>query len=396
MTLPTILQTRRRAAVVFWAIVLALVPALASPAPAQQESAQPAKPDETSPAETTPPVTQPATQPAKKPHPRATPRSMVREFLRAVSESDEKPERISDAIKCLDLTQLEREDPEQAKQQAPLLAKQLAQVIDELLNTHGHSLEDIPEPTEETIIRFPKEGPNSGELQRYEDGLWRFSAETVAAIPDYLDATKKAAKELEEDPVEADPTIPQQYLSARATMKTFLAAMEADSAIAGKCLNLQARSAATRTEIGQELADRLLFVMDRIKVVVLQEIPDRPDAEPYSCVFQRKRPNRTRPRASRVGSRGTMAVHHRYSQVHSTALQGLRGQAAARRAGRHLVFAESSPMAARESSPTLEDRVPRASALAMDGNRPPVGHRISARSNRILAPLCDCAPDRKI
>jgi MscS family membrane protein len=68
-------------------------------------------------------------------------------------------------------------------------------------------------------------------------------------------------------------------------MKTFLEAMNNEppnyeEALA--CLNSAQQDAKSWELVGTNMADKLVYVMDRIKYVVYQEIPDTPDGQPYT------------------------------------------------------------------------------------------------------------------
>jgi MscS family membrane protein len=204
---------------------------------------------------------------------------MMQEFLLAIGESEKKPERMKDAVRCLDLSGLEQSDPAAAEKQGPTLANQLEQIVDALLNVYGKSLDEIPTEPALDAVQFPTEGEVQLTLARSADGLWRISAATVAAIPELLATVRGQAATQPEEVAD----VPPGFRSARATMRTFLEAMaEGDSAAAAECLDLSHKPPATRAEIGSDLAERLLFVMDRIEVVVYLEIPDKPNGEPFS------------------------------------------------------------------------------------------------------------------
>jgi len=227
----------------------------------------------------------PTTEPSAPQDPLRSPATMVQEFLLAIGEVEKKPERMTDAVRCLDLSALQQADPAAAEKQAPLLAKQLEQIIDALLNVHGKSLEEIPAEPDDVVVVFPADGDIRLALARSNDGCWRFSAATVAAIPQWSEAVSEA-KEKEEEQTPRDEVaegVPPGFRSPRATMRTFMEAMsEGRSAAAAECLELSELPAASRAEIGSVLAVQLLFVMERIEVVVYQKIPDQPDDQAYT------------------------------------------------------------------------------------------------------------------
>lgn len=214
---------------------------------------------------------------------------MVAEFLRALEESEKTPERMTDAVRCLDLSGLDRTEPAEVEKQGPLLAKELERVIDAILNTYGKSRDEIPKAPESDSVRFPREaieGELQLELVRSAEGLWRFSAATIGDIPEYLEQIEEQHQAAAEQapPKAAATAVPAAYRSARATMRTFLNAMsQGNKTEAATCLDLSDKAtAATVEQTGETLVDQLLFVMDRIEEVVLQDLSDSPDGEPFA------------------------------------------------------------------------------------------------------------------
>lgn len=110
-----------------------------------------------------------------------------------------------------------------------------------------------------------------------------------AALPPNLRAQDAAPTP--EAPAPAAP-VPAELASARATMRTFLTDMERASkgeqrglAHAAACLDLSGVNETLRGKKGQELAIQLKQVIDRVRFVVFEEIPEDPAGEPY--VFHR-------------------------------------------------------------------------------------------------------------
>ena len=261
--------------------------------PTTLPSTEPAAPSELAPAtqlaaEAVSPISQPATGPSLADDPRRSPATMVGEFLRALNESEKTPKRMRDAVKCLNFGKLRKTDPEAVAQQGPVLARQLEEIIEALLNNYGKSRDEIPREPEGDVVYFPAEPTDNGiqlQITRNPEGLWRFSEETLAAVPTFLQAIKQTrTEETRETPKdEAAATVPPAYRTPRATMRTFLEAMSAgDKAAAAACLDLSEQPAATAAEMGAKLADQLLYAMDRIAVVVYQDLPDKTDGPPYA------------------------------------------------------------------------------------------------------------------
>lgn len=91
-------------------------------------------------------------------------------------------------------------------------------------------------------------------------------------------------------PEEAAEPVPPAHATARATMRTFLQAFDPKFRTAGtdpldiaaSCLDLSAISDNVRAVRGRELAQDLKEVLDRTVLVDYADIPDEPDAEPYT------------------------------------------------------------------------------------------------------------------
>ena len=222
----------------------------------------------------------------------SSPRATMRTFLVAAQEAKgDFPERIDDAVGCLDLLELEGEDRlERARQ----LAHRLHNII---ARQDVKNLDDIPEQTDKTECLFftlspaqvrefePGEDPVPKREIKLEldseTGEWRFTALTLASIPTLEKAAQKKAEQVKE----VDGSIPVARRSPRATMETFLNAMNAepkDLEQAALCLNPAGRERQAWEVAGQQLAHRLKIVVDKIALVVLAEIPDDPAGEQYA------------------------------------------------------------------------------------------------------------------
>jgi len=212
----------------------------------------------------------------------SNPRAAMRTFLVAMQDTaGDHPERIDDAVKCLDTSDLGGES--EAKH-ARLLASRLHSIIDK----GGVNLDDIPEEGEGTDYLFHQlkveEGVTSiPEIRLVRDpasGHWQFSALTLASIPALEEATVKQA----EPPKPSESKIASARRSPRATMTTFLNAMNAEPPNieeAVLCLDPSGRDREAWSVRGNDLAIKLKNVMDKIEEVVLSEFPDTPDGSPF-------------------------------------------------------------------------------------------------------------------
>ncbi len=211
----------------------------------------------------------------------------MRELLIAVNEARDKPQRIRDAIACLDLSAI---PPEQQAEKAPRLAEDLARAIEKIIQQAGKKTDDLPEKSPDDRVVFHTVETEDADyvvaLKRGEDERWRFEAETVAAAPDLLRTVtqSEAQAQAAAPPAPAvDATIPPQFRSARATMETFLKAMnEQRLEDAAAALDLGSLPEAVRADEGRDRAGKLLGIMDRVKLIVTAEIPNDPAGEPYT------------------------------------------------------------------------------------------------------------------
>lgn len=283
-TIP-LMDTRSTRTAQIWLLVvlanLATVVGLSAQAP-------PSSPGGTEPQEQ--PAGQPTTDQADaQPGPqidRSSARATMRAFLVAVQNAaGEHPERIADAMQCLDVSGLPEED--RAEQ-----AGKLAIRLEKLIDLKGVNIDDIPESTEEDTFVFHsttqtvdgEETTLAIELEREpQTERWRFSARTLASIP----GLEKAFEQQKEEKLEAaqvESKVDAARRTPRATMKTFLDAMNADpqrieEAVA--CLDSSEEDPKSWGVRGPTLAHKLMQVMDRIRLVVLQSIPDKPDDAPH-------------------------------------------------------------------------------------------------------------------
>ena len=212
----------------------------------------------------------------------ATPRATVSTFLDAMNAYRAgEVERVAAALACLDLG----ETSDTPAHNAIGLAQQLYEVIDHFTL----QLDEIPETAEhraEVVLEDPEDGLEDGlkislVLRERDDGVWRFTAETLAQAPAYH-ARLPAEPDLAEPSAAANPKL----RSPRATMRTFLEGMDRWDKPGGRedvlsTLDLSDISEQIRGPQGELIADYLKQVLDRDRVFVAQEIHDDPRGESY-------------------------------------------------------------------------------------------------------------------
>ena len=214
----------------------------------------------------------------------SNPRAAMRTFLVAIQDAaGDHPERIEDAVRCLDTSQLEGEGKDRTK-----LARSLALRLYDIIDKRGVRLDDVPEKEDGADHLFHQlkveEGvtpvPEVRLARNRVTGEWQFTSQTLASIP----ALEEAAAVQAESAKPAESDVPAGRRSPRATMITFLEAMNADPRDvdeALKCLDPTGKDPGVWSVRGKDLAIKLKNVMDKIEEVIFSQIPDDPDGEPY-------------------------------------------------------------------------------------------------------------------
>ncbi len=226
---------------------------------------------------------------AKQIKPRRTldlsnPRATMQTFLLAMQDAvGEHPERINDAVQCLNLSELEGDEAAKSER-AQRLATRLHVVVDKI----AVRLDDIPEnPESLSFIVYAfgadEDGHDASQIVIASDPVasaWLFTPQTLSSMVSFEQSVAETVK-----PDEAkDSDVPAARRSARAAMGGFLKAMNAtpqDTEQALHFLDPTGRDAEVWDVRGKEIAIKLKNVLDKIKEVVLLDIPDDPAGETY-------------------------------------------------------------------------------------------------------------------
>lgn len=235
-----------------------------------------------------PPDAKPATKPTESINRLRSPYHTVQFFLVKVADAAKDTSNYADAMRAMDFSAV---DPELVADKGPEFVDQLAAVLNHLRETQQFDRENLPKepPDELNDVTFGND-PFTVTLVRQADGRWRFAAATVARIPGMVKALQEQAREKARQTGEPAATAPVEttmrldHSSAQATMNLFLTSMsnhEIDTAIT--CLDLSQLSTSKRRVNDERLAAKLYMIMNRHKVVVLQDVPDDPEhPRPYT------------------------------------------------------------------------------------------------------------------
>jgi MscS family membrane protein len=219
-----------------------------------------------------------------------TPRAMVEYFLVAVGEAARQAERLEDAQACMSFADVGGEVERDRRLE---YAEKLGTILQKLSDAGLFKLDALPDQPDAQGQTIGK-APVLLMVTRQEDGRWQFAARTVAEIPtlyEKLPALTAPGAESEEAAARAAAAagVPPDYRSPRATMESFLNAMGADDLrTAVQCLDQSPLREAGRDVSARVLAGKLLLVLRRHQVIVLQTIPDDPGfAGPYRVLLNR-------------------------------------------------------------------------------------------------------------
>ncbi len=123
----------------------------------------------------------------------SSPRATIRTFINALNPPDGGDIDMAAAVACMDLSGVSQIAREEIQDELALLLKEIVDRIDRI-DFDDLPLDD-PENTEDDgpyiLARFQA---GKVEVVRGEDGVWLFSATTVAAIPDLLKEARKSGR----------------------------------------------------------------------------------------------------------------------------------------------------------------------------------------------------------
>lgn len=200
-----------------------------------------------------------------------TPRATVRTLFVATELARESPHYVETATRCLDLAGSHVRD-----QDAGVLAVQL----EAILRAHEIHTRLIPDDASLPSYSIVLSPAHRLTLRRNNSGSFLFDADSLALIPKlWVDAHHKLQTLIQES---AALNVTPRFSTPRATMRTFFVAVhrqDTHSAIA--CLDLNDIPSVARAEVGAQLVLKLVRVINRIKLVILQDIQDTNYSIPF-------------------------------------------------------------------------------------------------------------------
>ncbi|MBU0640287.1 MAG: mechanosensitive ion channel family protein [Planctomycetes bacterium] len=232
-----------------------------------------------------PPVPPPTPQETPEINRLRSPYHMMEFFLVKVADAKRDTANYVDAMTCLDFSdwdvrEVETRGPDYVDNLAAILAR-----LREDGQLDRETLDKEPDADLDTVAF------SSEQLQvvlvKQADECWRFSAATVKRVPEMMAALEARAEEEAGagQPVASalPPALQLDTTSPQATMNLFLTAMgDQDLAMAVSCLDLS-RLTENERELAQVLAGKLLMVLNRDKVIVLQDVDSNPErAQPFT------------------------------------------------------------------------------------------------------------------
>jgi MscS family membrane protein len=201
----------------------------------------------------------------------ASPRETLKTLYFSIIAYDFRPALIDDAVACLECPS----ERECSVAEAARLAVELDAVLRELCLPVNAAPE---RPTGDTVILHDANGFRIA-LRRQPDGAWRFDPETVNRVPEMYRLALVRHRDLQA----LRSNLRDDYTDASATMRRFMVdAMTGDYYAAAMALDLSKIPIDQRGDRGPVLAQQLMFVIQRRGWIYLQEIPNNPEAPPYT------------------------------------------------------------------------------------------------------------------
>lgn len=189
-----------------------------------------------------------------------SPRAALGAFLEGMDELEFDDNRTRLVLACMDL----RDVPEADR---PSVGLRVAAKLEVVLRHLNVDLLSVPDTWDVEPQHLGKETESRVTLARQADGAWRFDQETIARVAEMFERLPAAEK--------ARSDRSSMFSSARQTMRSLLKGIaRGDHGLAASTLDLSGIPFSARTRVAPLLAEKLRFIVERVGVVHLQEIPN--------------------------------------------------------------------------------------------------------------------------
>ena len=207
-----------------------------------------------------------------------SPRATTRTFLIAMNRAEDDPQKIEEAVACLDLSGL---PPDRRT------GGRFAFELEFILRSTNIPTYVIPDFTEGSECEVGEGKDIRLRLHRLADGRWLFEGKTLQNLPRMRlllwERALAAGQGKNADDVPAD------FRSPYAMFRTYIGALkDGDLDKAAECLDLSDVPGPARAIVGGGLAVKLKEVLDRNLFVIFQDLPDTSVGLPLEAVVHKE------------------------------------------------------------------------------------------------------------
>ncbi len=207
-----------------------------------------------------------------------SPRATARTFLIAMNRTEDDPQKIEEAVACLDLS----ETPPDRRS-----GGRFAFELEFILRSTNIPTYVIPDSVEGTECEVGEGEDIKLVLHRMSDGRWLFAGKTLQNLPKMRlllwERALAAGQGKESGDVDAE------FRSPYAMFRTYIEALKkGDLDKAAECLDLTDVPDPARRLVGRGLAFKLKEVLDRNLFVIFQDLPDTSVGLPLEAVVRKE------------------------------------------------------------------------------------------------------------
>jgi len=200
-----------------------------------------------------------------------SPRDTLKTLYFAIDVYGQLPGRIDDAVACLG------EKPQSHEEEQ--VAARLAIQLEAILAVAAVPLSNLPGESEGNAVVIYDDKELKIGLRRSADGRWAFDRDTIRHVPEMLRVVRARSAATEQRRAGLRPGATDPRTTLRNFLREALAGKYQDAA---QYLDLSGLSNDQRRQHAGRLAHRLAFVIQRRGYLFTQEVPDDPNALPYT------------------------------------------------------------------------------------------------------------------